>query len=139
MPKLRHIALSVPDPERSALFYQRAFGMHRVGATDSPLATGVYLSDGLINLALLRYKTDAAAGAERGKDYVGVHHFGFVVEDLTTASREVEANGGTFFLDLPASRDTLYYERKYRDPDGIIFDISHHGWGVGGAGEAPTS
>jgi catechol 2,3-dioxygenase-like lactoylglutathione lyase family enzyme len=131
MYKLRHIALSVPDPEKSAAFYQRAFGMRRVGSTDSPLATGVYLSDGVINVALLRYKTDEAAGKERGKEYVGVHHFGFVVDDLEAASRAIEALGGRFFLDLPASRDTLYYERKYRDPDGIIFDISHHGWGVG--------
>jgi hypothetical protein len=31
-------------------------------------------------------------------------------------------------MDLPALKDTLYYEEKYRDPDGIIFDISQHGW-----------
>ncbi|MBS0417855.1 MAG: VOC family protein [Proteobacteria bacterium] len=131
MPKLRHIALSVPDPDKAAAFYQKAFGLRRVGSTNSPLATGVYLSDGVINIALLKYKTDEAAGKERGKSYVGVHHFGFVVEDLEATSKLVEACGGQFFLDLPASRDTLYYERKYRDPDGIIFDISHHGWGVG--------
>jgi catechol 2,3-dioxygenase-like lactoylglutathione lyase family enzyme len=139
MPKLRHIALSVPDPEKSAEFYIRCFGMHRVGSTDSPLAVGVYLSDGVINLALLKYKTDEAAGKERGKSYVGVHHFGFVVEDLKAASQTIEGNGGTFFLDLPASADTLYYERKYRDPDGIIFDISHHGWGVAGGSGRESS
>lgn len=131
MHKLRHIALSVPDPEKSARFYERAFGMRRVGSTDSPLATGVYLSDGVVNVAFLKYKSDEAAGKERGKGYVGVHHFGFVVADLEAASRLIEESGGQFFLDLPASKDTLYYERKYRDPDGIIFDISHHGWGVG--------
>lgn len=131
MAKLRHIALAVPDPEASARFYEAVFGMQRVGNTDSPLATGVYLSDGVVNVALLKYKTDEAAGRERGKDYVGVHHFGFVVDDLEAASRTVEAHGGQFFLDLPASKDTLYYERKFRDPDGIIFDISHHGWGTG--------
>ena len=128
MAKLRHIAISVPDPEKSAQFYEEAFGLKRVGETDSPLATGVYLSDGVINVALLRYKTDEAAGAERGKSYVGVHHFGFQVDDLEEAQRRVEEHGGTFFLDLPDMKDTLYYERKFRDPDGIIFDISHHGW-----------
>jgi methylmalonyl-CoA/ethylmalonyl-CoA epimerase len=128
MAKLRHIAISVPDPEKAAQFYERVFGMKRVGETDSPLATGVYLSDGVVNMALLRYKTDEAAGAERGKNYVGVHHFGFQVEDLEDAQRRVEEHGGVFFLDLPDMKETLYYERKFRDPDGIIFDLSHHGW-----------
>ena len=42
MAKLRHIALSVPDPEKSADFYCAAFDMERVGTTDSPLAKGCY-------------------------------------------------------------------------------------------------
>ena len=36
----------------------------------------------VVSLALLDYKTDEAAGEERGKDYVGVHHIGFWVDDL---------------------------------------------------------
>jgi len=127
MAKLRHIALSVPDPERAARFYEKAFGLKRVGETDSPLATGVYLSDGVINMALLKYKSDEVAG-EQGKDYVGVHHFGFQVDDLENAERRAEEQGATFFLDLPELKETLCYERKFRDPDGIIFDLSHHGW-----------
>lgn len=128
MAKLRHIAISVPDPKKAAEFYVNTFGMKQVGETDSPLATGVYLSDGVVNVALLRYKTDEAAGKERGKDYVGVHHFGFWVGDLGEARRRIEEHGGTFFLDLPEMKETLYYEQKFRDPDGIIFDISHKGW-----------
>ena len=31
MAKLRHIALSVPDPERAAKFFEQAFGMTRAG------------------------------------------------------------------------------------------------------------
>jgi hypothetical protein len=29
---------------------------------------------------------------------------------------------------VPAAKTTEYYEKKYRDPDGIIFDITHSGW-----------
>ena len=47
MAKLRHIAISVPDPEKSAQFYEAAFGLARVGTGNSPLATSVYLSDGV--------------------------------------------------------------------------------------------
>lgn len=128
MAKLRHIAMAVPDPHRSAKFYCETFGMQIVGETDSPLATGLYLSDGTVNLALLKYKTDEAAGKERGQDYVGVHHIGFWVDDLEAQGKAIEQNGGQFFLDLPMAKESLYYERKYRDPDGIIFDISHNGW-----------
>lgn len=128
MAKIRHLALAVPDPEKAAAFYEKVFDLERVGHTESELATGVYLSDGTFNLALLNYKTDAAAGTERGRNYVGTHHFGFIVDDLEAARETIEANGGAFFLDLPEHKDTLYYEQKFRDPDGIIFDISHNGW-----------
>ena len=124
MAKLRHIAIACDDVEATAKFYEKVFGMERVGETSASLADGVYLSDGVINLAILDYKTDEAAGEERGKDYVGVHHFGFWVDDLEDSEKDIEANGGTFFLDLPIDKESLYYEKKYRDPNGIIFDIS---------------
>ena len=128
MAKLRHVAITVPDPEKSARFYEKVFGLERVGTTDSALASGVYLSDGVISLALLNYKTDEAAGEEKGKGFVGVHHIGFWVDDLDKTGAAIEESGGTFFLDLPEAKDTLYYEKKYRDPDGVIFDLSHKGW-----------
>ncbi len=128
MAKLRHIAMAVPDPEEAAKFYMKTFGMTEAGRTESPIASGVYLTDGTMCLALLNYKTDEAAGKERGKDYVGVHHVGFWVDDLEAQGKSIEDNGGSFFLDLPIEKDSLYYEKKYRDPNGIIFDISHNGW-----------
>ena len=128
MAKLRHIAMAVPDPEEAAKFYMKTFGMTEAGRTESPIASGVYLTDGTICLALLNYKTDEAAGKERGKDYVGVHHVGFWVDDLEAQGKSIEDNGGSFFLDLPIEKESLYYEKKYRDPNGIILDISHNGW-----------
>jgi catechol 2,3-dioxygenase-like lactoylglutathione lyase family enzyme len=126
--KLRHIALSVANPDETAKFYEEVFGLQRVGKTDSPLASGVYLSDGFINIALLHYKTDDMAGMKEGKDFVGTHHFGFQVDDPEGTKRRIEACGGKFFMDLPALKETLYYEEKYRDPEGVIFDISGKGW-----------
>ena len=128
MAKLRHIAIACDDLEATAKFYEDVFGMERVGTSESSIADGVYLSDGVINMAILDYKSDDAAGKERGKDYVGVHHFGFWVDDLEKAEQSIEAHGGKFFLDLPVDKESLYYEKKYRDPNGIIFDISHNGW-----------
>ncbi len=126
--RIRHIALSVQDPEGTAAFYEQAFGLKRVGTTTSVLADGVYLSDGYINVALLKYKSDEMAGREGGAEFVGTHHFGFQVDDAAEAKKAIEANGGRFFMDLPALKNTLYYEEKIRDPEGVIFDISQHGW-----------
>jgi methylmalonyl-CoA/ethylmalonyl-CoA epimerase len=126
--RIRHIALSVQDPEKTARFYEEALGLVRVGTTTSVLADGVYLSDGYINVALLRYKSDDMAGLAGGKDFVGTHHFGFKVEDAEASRQAIEASGGRFFMDLPALKDTLYYEEKFRDPEGVIFDISENGW-----------
>jgi len=128
MAKLRHVAIAVPDPQQSAAFYRDVFEMQIVGETSSPLADGIYLSDGTVCLALLKYKTDAAAGEERGKDYVGVHHIGFWCDDLNSQAEAIESRGGSFFMDLPVERESLHFESKYRDPDGVIFDISHNGW-----------
>ena len=126
MAKLRHIAITVPDPEKAAEFYMRAFGMQRVGETDWENARGVYLSDGTINLALLHYKTEQAAGA-RGCDFVGVHHFGFVVDDVAATRAAIEAAGGTHWMG-EAKKDGGFYEVKFHDPDGIAFDITANGW-----------
>ncbi len=131
MARIQHIALSVPDPEKAAQFYETTFGLKRVGETHSPLADGVYLTDGVVNLAFLKYRTSEAAGTERGKDYVGVHHFGIQVEDLDESGKKIEERGGSFFMDLPTDKSTLDYEAKYRDPFGVIFDISHKGWTLG--------
>src|SRR5437868_4963586 len=79
MPKLRHIAISTKDPESVAEFYKNVFEMKEVGRTNTELAQGIYLSDGTINMAVLNFKTDQL---NRGMDYVGLHHIGFVVEDL---------------------------------------------------------
>jgi catechol 2,3-dioxygenase-like lactoylglutathione lyase family enzyme len=126
MAKLRHIAITVPDPEKAAQFYMRAFGMQRVGETDWANARGVYLSDGTINLALLHYKTEEAAGA-RGRSFVGVHHIGFLVDDIETATKDVVAAGAKHWMG-EAKKDGGFYEVKFHDPDGIAFDITANAW-----------
>jgi catechol 2,3-dioxygenase-like lactoylglutathione lyase family enzyme len=126
MTKLRHIALTVPDPEKAAKFYMDAFGLKRVGETDWSGAQGVYLSDGVINIALLRYKTEEMAG-HRGRGFVGVHHFGFLVEDLAEARSKAEAAGARHWMGEPVD-GTGFYEVKYHDPDGIAFDLTENGW-----------
>ncbi len=123
MSKLRHIAISVPDKEAAALFYEKSFGLKRV--SESAIATR--LSDGTVNLTLLSFPTDADAGDERGKDFVGLHHFGVIVDDLDAIAAAIEAEGGTYQPSVGAA-PIENAERKYRDPNGVVFDISVCGW-----------
>jgi methylmalonyl-CoA/ethylmalonyl-CoA epimerase len=127
MAKLRHIAISVPDIERSAKFYEETFGLKRVNLAVTPYGDGLSLSDGVINLTLLHFHTDDAAGDERGRGFVGIHHMGFIVDDLEGMSTKIEANGGRFHRELKGGGG-VDFERKFRDPDGVVFDISHKGW-----------
>lgn len=123
--KLLRFALSEPDPQKAATFYEKAPGMTRVGENDHPGATAVYLTDGMVNLALLRHKTEEAAGGD--PDRFGVHHFGFVVDDVEAVQGEIEAAGGNWLMG-EASEASAFYEIKFRDPDGVIFDINEGGW-----------
>ena len=56
--------------------------MQEIAKIDNPNASGYYLSDGDINVAILNFKNDEVAGIERGKEYSGLHHIGFQVESL---------------------------------------------------------
>ena len=71
--KLRHIAISVADQAKTAKYYEETFGFGRV--SQSRVATR--LSDGMMNITLLQFETEEDAGDDRGKDFVGQHHFGF--------------------------------------------------------------
>lgn len=129
MGKLRHIAMSVPDPWKAAAFYQRAFGLKKIGETNSSLAQGVYLSDGVVNIALLKYKTDEYAGAERGKDYVGLHHIGFWVDKVEETRENIEAAGGRYWMGEVPDKSNTFYEVKFRDVNDVIIDVTENGWG----------
>jgi catechol 2,3-dioxygenase-like lactoylglutathione lyase family enzyme len=126
MAKLRHITITVPDPESAAKFYIESFGMERVGGTDWANAKGVYLSDGTVNLALLKYKNDTSAG-DRGADFVGIHHLGFWVDDVSETRKKIEAQGGKYWMG-DVKHDGGFYEVKYFDPQGVVVDITQHGW-----------
>src|ERR1700674_3915658 len=84
--RIRHVALSVQDPWETAEFYKDALGLEEVTELDGALAEGVFLTDGVVNLALLKFKTDAASQGT-GKDFVGIHHIGFWVDDVTVACK----------------------------------------------------
>ena len=123
MPKLRHIAISVPDLEEAARFYESAFGMERLREND----IAINISDGAINVTLLRFPTDEMAGDERGKDFFGLHHIGFEADDADEMIARIEKSGGKY-MGVSPGPPGVNAEHKFRDPHGVVFDVSEHGW-----------
>jgi glyoxylase I family protein len=140
MAKIKHIALSTQDVDRTAAFYVDVFGMKEIARIDSPNARGYYLSDGDLNLAILNFKNDAAAGAERGRGFCGLHHIGFQVESLEAIAEKLAAAGSEPRYDVnealgvgPGHDRHGNVEVKYSGPDGVMVDVSETGW-VGTSG-----
>src|SRR5262249_2270715 len=120
MAKLRHIALIVPDPEKAAKFFEDAFDMKVAGRAPR----GLYVSAGTGNVALLK---------QEGDEKVGIYHFGMWVDDLDEAEKKVVGAGGKYLAGrpepaAPGASAHSYYEAKYKDPLGIVFDLTHTGW-----------
>ena len=125
MAKLRHIAIAAKDPDAMADFYVKAFDFKIVRSNDGPLAYGHHLSDGTIDLAILRFKTDQLG---RGMDYTGLHHFGVLVENVDDSAKIVEALGGKHYKDQSNADRTGGFEVKFYGPEGILFDVAEHPW-----------
>ena len=122
--KLRHIALSVQDLAVAKKFFEDAFDMKCVGTHSDFVA---YMSDGTINVALLALK-GKPLGWEKEEKFYGVDHFGMWVDDIEEARRKVEAAGATFVMGEHTGAPGAFYEIKYRDPLGNIFDLTTNGW-----------
>lgn len=109
MARLRHFAVCVGDLEKSAKFYEQVFGLKRVEREDLDLGSAIYMSDGVINLALLNFTSD------KGHDLKDPHGaVGFQVEDLVKTQNRIEATGGKFFFDL-GDEQKGNFERKFKD------------------------
>src|SRR5438132_13809401 len=96
MPKLRHIAIAAEDPEKMADFYKKAFDFKEVGRPNGVLADGVFLSDGTLNMAILKSKTDQLG---KGMDFRGIHHFGVLVEGVEEFTKRLDSLGAQHYID----------------------------------------
>src|SRR4051812_42963475 len=135
MAKLRHIAIATQNEEETAKFYVDVFGMTEIAKINIPIVSGSFLTDGTINLAILHFKNDQVAGAERGKEWSGIHHIGFQVENLEEIAQQLAAAGGTPRDDINralgigmGSGQHGNAEVRYSGPDGVTFDVSQTGW-----------
>jgi catechol 2,3-dioxygenase-like lactoylglutathione lyase family enzyme len=127
MAKLRHIAMQVPNLQESAAYYERLFELDRVCDVESEYGNAVMLSDGTMNLTLLHFP-EGTKGGKNGPDWAGLHHIGFVVDDKVASGEKAVELGGEFFMELPDDIPGVDAETKYKDPNGLVFDIADHDW-----------
>ena len=124
MARIKHIALHTDDPAKTAEFYREIFGLKelRRQPADSG-AEGVWLSDGYIYFAILKFRSEDAPYLGEGPSSVrGVHHIGFYVDDQEATCKALEHVGST---ECPGSTKA---NRKYKGPDGLMIDIRARGW-----------
>ncbi|HPF25506.1 MAG TPA: VOC family protein [Steroidobacteraceae bacterium] len=132
MPRLRHVAIASQDPDKTAKYFVDVFAMQIRGKIDSRNANGYYLSDGTINIAILKFKNQPAAGVPL--DFEGLHHIGFEVEDIDATVERCKAAGYDPRHDvniaqgLGANPSKDNAEFKLTGPNGLMIDVSQKGW-----------
>ncbi len=136
MAKIKHIAIATQNPDETARFYKEVIGLTEVGKVDSANAEGYYLSDGSVNLAILKFKNEIVAGEEFGTSYSGIHHIGFQVDDAAAMDERLrKANSlprdeinSALHSRMGQGHGGRNVETKYSGPDGVMIDISQSGW-----------
>lgn len=126
MARIKHIAIRTRDVEKTAAFYTETFGLKQVGSGQN----GVYLSDGHLNLAILRFQRSIDGEPLK----LGIDHLGFQVEDVDATVTKINNLGGKALTDRTEinppnpSQPRSYYEIKCLGPDDQVIDVSSVGW-----------
>ena len=137
MARIRHIAIQTQDEEATKNFYVDNFGLEVVKKLENEKIAGYYLTDGHINLAVLKFKNDTLAGTERGKGWSGIHHIGFQVDSLADTAEQLKKTPArprddiNVALGLGAGGAAAGHgnvEVRYLGPDNVNFDVSETGW-----------
>ena len=138
MARIRHIALVTDDPAKTAEFYKEHFGLtelyRRPGDTGEK---GVWLSDGYIYFAVLKYGEPGAPklGPGQTSEMRGIHHIGFYVDDEQETAKGLR---DASYSPVPIPKYDNRQDRlaamgdaenlKYLGPDEVQIDIRSRGW-----------
>jgi lactoylglutathione lyase len=118
MSRIVHLALKVEDLERTTEFYRKVFGFSEMNTERVRDHTSRHLSDGTIDLALIKYDAGTQSAESRAAgDGPCIHHFAVEVDDLDEATRAVRSFGCMIISDpgvVPV---------KFRAPGGTVCEI----------------
>jgi catechol 2,3-dioxygenase-like lactoylglutathione lyase family enzyme len=116
MPRIVHLALKVEDLEKAGAFYRNVFGFEPVETGVVRDHTSLHLSDGEMDLALIKYDRESPEALASGKGPC-IHHFGIEVEDVAASVGELRA-AGCEILSPPGELPV-----KFRDPSGVVAEL----------------
>jgi catechol 2,3-dioxygenase-like lactoylglutathione lyase family enzyme len=137
MARIKHIALVTDDPVKTAEFYKTQFGLTELYRRPTDTGDkGVWLSDGYIYFAILKYGTGDAPklGPGQSSDLRGIHHIGFQVDDIEATDKALKA-AGVKPVPMehreprpPGQGEMVGVNLKYLGPDAVHFDVRQKGW-----------
>jgi len=139
---IRHVAIASKDPAGTAEFYKQHFDLKELYRQPKDTGEdGVWLSDGYIYFAILKYgDTDAPKlGPGQTSELRGIHHIGFQVDDLDATANELQTSGVKkvpMEMHGHEEREATPMQRasggalnlKYLGPDEVQFDVRQKGW-----------
>ena len=103
-----------------------------------PGAAAMVVSDGNINVTILKFKEDVYGGGRPG-----IHHFGIQVGDFAETSDKLRSTDSKELVEINRYWNEEYVARfglerlkdgrvktevKWVTPDGVLLDISESGW-----------
>jgi catechol 2,3-dioxygenase-like lactoylglutathione lyase family enzyme len=122
--KLRHVAINTSDLDADASFFTKTFDLKEVGRAGSAENGAVFLSDGVMNLALIKIGDPNFPNYEPR----GLNHIGFVVEDVDATVDKATKLGAVATIDPNDRNAGVTWEMKMKAPNGVAIDLSDHGW-----------
>jgi lactoylglutathione lyase len=118
MNRIVHLALKVEDLERTTEFYQKVFGFVEMNTEKVRDHTSRHLSDGQLDVALIRYDAGTQSAESRAAgEGPCIHHFAVEVDDILAATRQVQEYGCQIISDpgvIPV---------KFRAPGGTVCEL----------------
>ncbi len=117
MSRIVHIALKVEDLDKTSEFYEKVFGFTRIETSRVRDHTSRHLSDGTIDLALIKYDSEGSAESMAAGQGPCIHHFGIEVDDVGKNLAEIRKFG------CEVISGSGVVPVKFRAPGGTVAEI----------------
>ena len=92
--KIVHLALKVMDLEKATKFYENVFGFRQLGDGHSRGHISCHMTDGNLDLALMRYDSEDEEEAKWAGAGPRIHHFGIEVDNQDVFAEKIKEYGG---------------------------------------------
>jgi lactoylglutathione lyase len=115
--RIVHIALKVDDLEKATEFYEKSFGFVELETGQVRDHTSRHLTDGAIDLALIKYDSEDSAEARASGLGPCIHHFAIEVDDIQESAADLKK----FACEIISDPGVIPI--KFRAPGGTVAEI----------------